>query len=95
MSQAAPGPVIPEWSLADRLRKIRRDVVRADQAQMAAMLGWPKNAYQNWEIGKARPREIVAVAKRIEALTGVPATWVLGLDEPAAAAADAKVTSRR
>ena len=84
MSQEAPGRVIPDWSLADKLRKIRRDVVGVDQAEMAARLGWPKGAYQSWEAGKARPRELVALAKRIELLTGVPATWVLGLDDAAA-----------
>ena len=52
---------------------------------MAELLDWPLAAYSNWEAGKAKPRELVEVAKRIERLTGVPATWVIGLVETAPA----------
>lgn len=84
MSQ--PGAIVPRWSFADRLRKIRRDVVRAaTQADMAALLEYPRPAYVNWESGTSRPRDIVEVAQRIERLTGVPASWVLGLEDAPAA----------
>ena len=83
----APPREAPQWSFADRLRKIRRDVVGAgSQAEMAELLGVPRAAYSNWETGTSRPREIVAIARRVELLTGVPATWVLGLDEAVPAA---------
>ena len=87
MSQGTPERVIPIWTFADYVRKVRRDVVGVDQAELARRLGVPKAADQNWETGTARPRDVVAIARRIELLTGVPATWVLGLDEAAAAAA--------
>lgn len=73
--------VWPRWTLADRLRKIRREVVGGSQAEMAALLGWPLGAYSNWEAGKAKPRELIAVATQIERVTGVPAEWVVGLRE--------------
>lgn len=86
MSQGAHETVVPVWTFADRLRKVRRDIVGVEQAEMAARLGLPKGAYQSWETGKARPREIVAVARRVELLTGVPASWTLGLDDVAQSA---------
>ena len=43
------------------------------------MLGANPNAYRAWESGRNHPRDIVALAKRIEILTGVPAQWTLGL----------------
>lgn len=43
------------------------------------MLGANPNAYRAWESGRNNPRDIVALAKRIEILTGVPAQWTLGL----------------
>lgn len=74
--------MIPAWSLADRLRKIRRDVLgNLSQEEMAVRLDVPKPRYGAWENGHGRPRDMVAIAKRIEVISGVPATWVLGLDE--------------
>lgn len=67
------------WSLGDRFRKIRRDVLKGSQADMAAMLGVPTSAYQNWEAGKSNPRQLVPLARRIEREIGVPATWILGM----------------
>jgi DNA-binding transcriptional regulator YiaG len=68
----------PEWSTADRLRKIRRDTGYS-QDEFAEMLGANPNNYRAWESGRNHPRDIVALAKRIEMLTGVPAAWTLGL----------------
>ncbi|URC18077.1 helix-turn-helix DNA binding domain protein [Arthrobacter phage Cole] len=36
-------------------------------------------AYSHWEAGRNTPRNLVTVAQRIEMLTGIPATWTLGL----------------
>ena len=81
-TSAAEQFVIPAWSLADRLRKIRRDVLgNLSQEEMAERLDVPKPRYGAWENGHGRPRDMVAIAKRIEVISGVPATWVLGLDE--------------
>ena len=75
----AVGPWVPEWSLADRLRKARQSFA-LPQREFAAKLGVTASAYQQWEGGFTRPRNVVAMAKRIEMLTGVSATWILGLE---------------
>lgn len=82
-TQPAHNVWTPEWSLADRLRKIRRDTGYS-QDEFADKLGTNPNAYRAWESGRNHPRDIVALAKRIEMLTGVPAQWTLGLadDQP-------------
>ena len=77
-TQPAHNVWTPEWSTADRLRKIRRDTGYS-QDEFAEMLGANPNAYRAWESGRNHPRDIVALAKRIEILTGVPAQWTLGL----------------
>lgn len=76
--------VVPVWSFGDRARKIRRDVLKVDQQEFARLLGVTAQAAGAWESRNAQPRDVVAIARRIELLTGVPATWVLGLDEAAA-----------
>ncbi|MCD1286518.1 helix-turn-helix transcriptional regulator [Brevibacterium sp. H-BE7] len=74
-----PGLRVPEWSLADRLRKIRVDNGWS-QKQIAQHLEVGSSAYSQWEAGNAKPRDIVAVANRLELLARVPATWTLGLN---------------
>lgn len=73
-------PVIPSWTFADRLRKIRRDVAGLTQADFAATLELPKDRYANWEFGRGYPRNLLAVAKRIELAYSVPAKWTLGME---------------
>lgn len=88
---AALNPALLEWSFADRLRKVRREVADATQEEFAAALDVPLKAYGAWEAGRNTPREIVAIAKRIELVTGVPATWMLGISDvvvPAATGTD-------
>lgn len=76
---AHTGPLIPEWTLADRLRKVRRHTGMS-QAEIADLLGTNQRTYAAWESEQSRPRNVVAVAKRIELVTHVPAAWVLGID---------------
>ena len=71
--------LIPEWTLADRLRKARQ-AIGLGQREFAAKLEVTAGAYQQWEASMSRPRNVVATAKRIEMLTGVSATWILGLE---------------
>lgn len=78
--------VVPVWSFGDRARKIRRDVLKVDQQGFARLLGVTAQAAGAWESRNAQPRDVVAIARRIELLTGVPASWTLGLDEAAAVA---------
>ena len=79
---ADAGPVIPRWSLGDHIRKARL-TVEMDQRRFSEALGVPAGSLAAWETDRAKPRDIVAVAKRIELLTQIPATWVLGLQEEA------------
>jgi len=71
--------VIPEWTLADKLRKARQQA-GVDQRSFAEQLGVTSSAYAQWEAGRAIPRDVVTIVKRIEAATGVDALWLLGLD---------------
>lgn len=71
--------VIPSWSLGDKLRKARQ-TIEMDQRAFASALGVPAGSLAAWETDRARPRDVVAVAKRVEMLTRIPATWLLGLD---------------
>lgn len=73
---------VPQWTFGDRLRKVRRELGDT-QTAFAARLGESSKTYSNWEADRHPPASIVAVAKRIELATGVPASWVLGLDVPA------------
>jgi transcriptional regulator with XRE-family HTH domain len=67
--------------LADRLRKARL-VAGLTQEEFAEKLDVKPAAYSHWEAARNTPRKLVAVAQRIEMLTGIPATWMLGLSEP-------------
>ena len=51
------------------------------QREFADQLGVTASAYQQWEANNSRPRNVVSMAKRIEMLTGISATWLLGLDD--------------
>jgi len=73
------GPWIPEWTLADRLRKAR-SAVGLGQRDFAERLDVSAGTYSQWEAGYARPRDVVAIARRIELLTRIPAAWILGVD---------------
>jgi DNA-binding XRE family transcriptional regulator len=83
---SAAGParatgLVPEWTFADRMRKIRRDVLDLEQGAFAEKLGVKRQAYAAWEMGRTHPRDILALARRVELVSGVPASWVLGFGE--------------
>ncbi len=70
-----------QWTFGDRIRKIRRSL-DIPQGEFAAKLSETRESLSKWESGKVRePRNVVAIAKRIELAYGVPATWTLGLEE--------------
>lgn len=77
---AAPAHVIPEWSLGDRLRKVRR-LLGLSQIEFAEQLGTNTKTYAAWELDSTAPRNSVTIAKRVEVLSGVPATWILGFEK--------------
>ncbi|MSZ77758.1 MAG: helix-turn-helix domain-containing protein [Actinobacteria bacterium] len=71
---------IPPDEFGDRVRRIRR-TLRISQTEFAARIDEGEKALASWEAGTREPRALVAVAKRIELAFGVPATWILGLDD--------------
>ena len=64
-AQVGERHVIPEWSLGDRLRKIRR-TAGLSQVEFADQLGENQKTYAAWELDTSAPRNVVALAKRIE-----------------------------
>lgn len=86
MSEPAPDrdavTELLQWTLADRLRKVRREIARMEQRPFAELLGISKETYTAWETGRNEPKNLVSIARRIEVLTGAPAAWLLGVDIP-------------
>jgi transcriptional regulator with XRE-family HTH domain len=74
---------IPEWSLADRLRKIRRES-RMSQEDFSATLGIKSTTWAAWESGRQQPSRVLELADAIEREFDVPAAWTLGVmrDQP-------------
>jgi transcriptional regulator with XRE-family HTH domain len=77
-AESPGGAWVPEFTISDRLRKIRRDL-RMTQEEFADLLGVKPERYGAWEAGRNRPEEPVETAKLIEERTGVPAWWTLGV----------------
>lgn len=71
------GYVHPVWSFGDKVRKAR-SVAGMDQRQFATAISVGHGSLAQWETDRARPRDMAAVARRIEMLTRVPAAWLLG-----------------
>lgn len=69
---------LPQWTWADRVRKVRRDA-GLSQAELADRLGVTRQAVGLWETGHYEPRDIVRLAQLIEREFGVSAAWMLGL----------------
>ena len=69
---------LPQWTLADRLRKIRRDR-HMTQDEFADVLGVKAVTLSAWEAGRTRPHDVVELAGEIERRFGVPAAWTLGV----------------
>lgn len=70
----------PAWTFADRIRKVRRDVLGLDQGAFADRLEVSRKAYASWEMNRTTPRDILAVARRVELISRIPAAWLLGVD---------------
>jgi transcriptional regulator with XRE-family HTH domain len=70
----------PEWTFGDRMRKARR---RSGMTvhEFAAAIGVSSSALGQYETDRATPRDIVALAQRVQQQTGIPAAWMLGLDD--------------
>ena len=70
-------PQIPEWSFAERVRKVRRDM-HLTQEQFADLIGVGLKAYSAWESGKNHPANIIELATTLERITGVDRRWFIG-----------------
>lgn len=71
-------PRVPQWTFAERLRKVRRDT-GLTQPEFAAQLdGVKPSTLEAWETGRNRPRDLPKVAADLERVTGVPRAWFLG-----------------
>lgn len=69
----------PLWTFGDRMRKARRRAGMTG-AEFAAALGVTTSALGQYETDRTMPRDVVDLAQKVELLTGIPASWLLGLD---------------
>lgn len=72
------GYLIPRWDFRDRLRKARQ-TTGLGQREFAERLGIKFATYGSYESGHARPRDLPEFARKVEAVTNIPAAWLLGL----------------
>lgn len=72
-------PVYPAWSFGDRIRKART-ITGMTQGDFADEIGVKEGSLAAWETDRALPRDIVAIAKRVEMITRIPAGWLLGIE---------------
>ena len=75
-----PERFYPAWTLGDRIRKARL-TTGMNQRDFAPLIGVKPGSLASWEADHSHPRDVVAIARRITMLTGVPAAWLLGLDD--------------
>lgn len=80
-SQAPLQRTPPEWTLGERIRKVRREV-KMKQEDFATLIGVGSKALASWELDNRKPEDLLRVARSIEKRTGFPAAWVLLGDDP-------------
>lgn len=74
---SVPG-IVPQWTMADRLRKAR-ETAGLEQDALAKELGVSRNTVSSYERGKVAPRRPVLIAWALR--TGVPLAWLMhGVD---------------
>lgn len=82
---------VPEWDLADRLRKALREANRREGSdlsveELAEELGYSRQSVGNWMAGRAEPRRAVILQWAIR--TGVDAGWLETGEAPSAGRPD-------
>jgi transcriptional regulator with XRE-family HTH domain len=83
--QAIPEPagrVIPVWTIADKIRKVRR-MAGQTQAEFAEAMRVGKAQLQGWESEHSRPsyQSLMLLAMMCEAQLGVPVDWIMEGDD--------------
>lgn len=78
MSTTDTVPVIPMWTLGDRLRKARHHA-ELDTRAMAEVCGVTQASISQWETGASKPRDLLAVTAAYSEATGVDQAWLLGV----------------
>jgi transcriptional regulator with XRE-family HTH domain len=73
---------IPQWTYGERLRKARADA-GLEQEEMASRLGVSTGTISNWELGRTQGRKMLTRVEEWAEITGVPAAWLLGIEDPA------------
>ena len=68
-----------DWTLGDRLRKAHRSV-GVSQEEFAATLGVNRKSLAAWELDTNEPRNLLALARRMELAYKIPVSWTLGLE---------------
>lgn len=82
------GTFVPEWDLADRLRKALRSS-DVSVAQMAQALDVSRQTVGNWMAGRARPTRATVVAWALA--TGVDLHWLETGQAPAEPRPDGEI----
>jgi len=68
---------VPNWSVHERLRKIRRDE-KLTVAEFADQLGVKESTYAAWETGRNKVPDLLAVSDTIERVFGYSKFWIRG-----------------
>lgn len=71
--------VLPRWTFADKLRKVRMTYTRFTRDQFADQLGYGQSRYGAWEDGRNVPKDEIVwdIACRINELYRVPQSWMV------------------
>lgn len=73
MSISTDVGVVPEWTIADRMRK-SREHAGLDQGELAELIGIARNTVSNYERAQTEPRRPALIAWSMA--TGVPLAWL-------------------
>ena len=73
----------PDWTIDDRIRKIRR-ISGMNQHDFAESVDVAVSVLKHWEAGTRQPRrsDLLMFAVKCQVTHGVPAWWTLGQDGP-------------
>lgn len=77
---AVKAVAVPEWTLGDRLTKARK-LAGMTQDEMAEELDLSHSTIAKWEVDAGQPRNFMKRIQQWADLTGVPAAWLLGVEE--------------